>query len=72
QELLGMNYKVKLPFIMIPMMITMEDNGVKMNDNQIPLVGIYRLNAFLQELPMYINWYKTIEIKKLFIQKQLF
>ncbi|MFX1384048.1 MAG: NERD domain-containing protein, partial [Promethearchaeota archaeon] len=25
QELLGMNYKVKLPFIMIPMMITMED-----------------------------------------------
>lgn len=66
------NIKKKLPFILIPMMVTLEDNSSRMNDNQVPLVSIYRLNAFLQEYTKYLDYYKTIEIKKVNIQTQLF
>jgi len=73
-ELLGNkpNIKRKLPFILIPMMVTLEDNGIRLNDSQVPLVSIYRLNAFLQEYQKYLHYYRTIEINKVNIQTQLF
>jgi len=66
------NVKKKLPFILIPLMVTLEDNSSRLNDSQVPLVSIYRLNAFLQEYPKYLHYYKTIVIKKVNIQRQLF
>ena len=73
QHLLGVNPKIKkqLPFILIPMMITLENNNSKMNDNQVPLVSIYYLNSFLQELPLNTHYCQTIKIKKVNIQTQL-
>jgi len=52
QKLLGINTKLhrRLPLMLIPMMVTLEDNSIKINNNQIPLVSIYELNSFLQEL----------------------
>jgi hypothetical protein len=63
-ELLGeqTNFKKYLPFNLIPMMVTLEDNSIKLNENQVPLVSIYELNAYLQELP-------NIKITKLSAQK---
>ena len=73
QELMGVypNIKINLPFMLIPIMVTIEDNFIKINDNQIPLVSIYEFNSFLQELPNNIEFFKKIIIYKVFIQKQL-
>ena len=71
QKMVGFNYKIKLPLIMIPMMITLEDNASLLNDDNVPIVSIYHLNAFLQELLYNIDKFKTIKIDKLLIQKQL-
>ncbi|MFX1525151.1 MAG: hypothetical protein ACFFCC_16715 [Promethearchaeota archaeon] len=56
------------PFILIPTMVTLEDNNIKLNDNQVPLVSIYELNAFLLELPKNLHYFKTIQIEN----KELF
>ncbi|MHA1658939.1 MAG: hypothetical protein ACTSUT_07435 [Promethearchaeota archaeon] len=74
QKLLGVNSKVKryLPFKLIPAMVSLEDNSIKLNDNQVPLVSIYNFNAFLQELRKNLRHFKLIEINKINIQKQLF
>lgn len=74
QDLLGLNINLKnyLPFKLIPIMVTLEDNGNKLNDNQVPLVSIYFLNAFLQEVNFIPQFYKTIMIKKINIQKRLY
>jgi hypothetical protein len=74
QILLGnkINKKKRLPFILVPMMVTLEDNSIKINDNQIPLVSIYELNSFLQELYTNLIYFKTIEINHIFIQRSLF
>ena len=73
QKLLGFkaNFKNHLPFILIPLMVTLEDNGINMNDNQVPLVSIYKFNAFLNEFQNYLDYYQTVEIKRVNIQKQL-
>ena len=73
QKLLGMNFSLskRLPLILIPIMVTLESNWIKVNDNSIPLVGIYNLNSFLQELSMNLQDFKTVEISKLKVQKQL-
>jgi len=65
QNLLGIKTKIRkrLPFILIPMM--------KINNNQIPLVSIYELNSFLQELPKNLPYFNTIQINKIFVQKNL-
>ncbi|MFX0042405.1 MAG: hypothetical protein ACFE8L_05800 [Candidatus Hodarchaeota archaeon] len=70
---LGMNpdFKKKLPLILIPIMVTIEDNFIKINDNQIPLVSIYELNSFLQEIPNNLDYFKKVMINKVSIQKQL-
>ncbi|MFX1316079.1 MAG: hypothetical protein ACFE9T_09470 [Promethearchaeota archaeon] len=73
QELNGIesNIKRNLPFILIPVIVTIEDNFIKMNDNQVPLVSIYKFNSFLQELPNNIEFFKKVVITKVFVQKQL-
>jgi hypothetical protein len=50
-------------FILIPIMVTLEDNNIKLNDIQVPLVSIYELNAFLLELPKNLHYFKTIKIE---------
>ena len=74
EELMGVNPRIKkrIPFILVPMMVTIENNYIKMNDNQVPLVSISNFNAFLQELPLNLQYFKTIKINKLNVQTQLF
>ncbi len=67
----SMSVKKYLPFILIPIMVTIEDNSIKINDNQIPLVSIYEFNSFLQELPNNLHYFKTIQINKINVQKKL-
>ena len=73
QKLLGLNCKLRkrLPFILIPLMVTLETNWIKINDNSVPLVGIYNLNSFLQELKINLQYFKTVKISKIIAQKQL-
>ena len=73
QKLLGIkqNLRSRLPFRLIAMMVTIEDNHIKINDYQIPLVSIYELNSFLYELPNNIQYFKTIQINRVNIQKRL-
>ncbi|MBY8988191.1 MAG: NERD domain-containing protein [Candidatus Lokiarchaeota archaeon] len=74
QSLLGMRYNVrkKLPFTLIPIMVTLETNWIKINDNSVPLVGIYNLNSFLHELQINLQYFKTVKVSKIIAQKQLF
>jgi hypothetical protein len=65
------NLKNRLPLKLIPIMVTLEDSGCKLNENQIPLVSIYNLNNFLLNLEKHIHLFKSIEIKSVNIQKQL-
>ncbi|MHA2287826.1 MAG: hypothetical protein ACXABG_03460 [Promethearchaeota archaeon] len=73
QKLLGIKFKVsnRLPFTLIPIMVTLETNWIKINDNSIPLVGIYNLNSFLQELSINLQYFKTEKVSKINVQKQL-
>ncbi len=73
QLLLGNNINTKklLPFILIPMMVTLEDSSIKINDNQIPIVSIYELNSFLQELYNNMIYFKRIPINHIFVQQSL-
>ncbi|MFX1419099.1 MAG: hypothetical protein ACFE9N_09295 [Promethearchaeota archaeon] len=65
------NLKRRLPFIIIPMMVTLEDNSIRINNNQIPLVSIFELNSFLQELQNNLFYFKTIQVNRIYIQKSL-
>ncbi|MHA1343602.1 MAG: hypothetical protein ACTSQG_06430, partial [Promethearchaeota archaeon] len=58
------NIKKILPFVLVPIIVTLEENGNRLNDNQIPLVSIYKLNSFLQEYEKYLSYYKTIIISR--------
>jgi hypothetical protein len=73
EELMGVapDFKKKLPLLLIPIMVTIEDNFIKINDNQIPLVSIYELNSFLQELSNNIDYFKKVAVYKVSLQKQL-
>jgi hypothetical protein len=72
-KLLGLRHKIKdrLPFKLIPMMVTLEDNFSRLNDKLIPLVSIYKFPAFLQEFEKYLQYYNIVKIKKISIQKTL-
>ena len=65
------NIKKRLPFTLIPIMVTLEDNSIKLNENQIPLVSIYEFNAFLQEFPNNLHYFKSIQIGKVVRPNQL-
>lgn len=73
QKLLGkkLNLRNYLPFILIPVMVTLEDNSIKINNNQIPLVSIYELNSFLQELQNNLQYFNIVKINRINIQKRL-
>ena len=74
ESLMGVNPRIKkrVPFILIPLMVTIEDNHIRMNDNQVPLVSISTFNSFLQELALNLDHFKTIRINKVNVQTQLF
>ena len=65
------NLKKRLPFIIIPVMVTLEDNSIKINTNQIPLVSIYELNSFLQELQNNLQYFRIVKINKVNRQRSL-
>ncbi len=74
QKLLGnkLNLRKRLPFILIPIMVTLEENSIKINNNQIPLVSVYELNSFLYELQNNLHYFNIISVNKVNIQKRLF
>ena len=63
--------KLKPPFLLIPLMVTLESNWIKINDNSVPIVSIYQLNSFLEELQDNLYYFKIVKVNKLQIQKQL-
>ncbi|MHA1374113.1 MAG: NERD domain-containing protein [Promethearchaeota archaeon] len=75
QDILGISESIErrpsLPFVLVPVMVSLEQNHIKFNENDVPLVSIYQFNSFLQELTINMSYFKTIKINKLFIQKQL-
>lgn len=73
QSLIGKNcfIKIKLPLIIIPLIVTFEESWVLTTENLVPLVSIYRINSFLQELRLNLSNFKTLKVHKLNIQKQI-
>jgi len=63
---------LKLPLLLIPLMVTLESNWIKINENSVPIVSIHHFNSFLQELHQNLYYFKIIKVHKLQIQKQLF
>lgn len=53
------------PLRLIPLMVTLEENPIKVNRQNTPLVSIYRLNAFLNELMINIKRFRHLIIEKL-------
>ena len=73
-QLLGSSPNIKkfLPFKLIPIMVTLENNGIKSNDNQVPLISILEFNSFLQEFQSNLDYVKIIKISKVNVQSKLF
>lgn len=73
QSLIGKNchLKIKLPLNMIPVIVTFEENWMLLNENSVPLVSIYKLNSFLQELKLNLSNFKNFKLSRLSIQKQI-
>ncbi len=73
-KLLGFNYSIKrkAPFKLIPIMVTLENNGSKFNDNQVPLISISEFNSFLQEYQNCLEYFRIIKVRKKYVQKRLF
>jgi hypothetical protein len=63
--------KLRPPLLLVPVMVTLESNWIKINDNSVPIVDIYRFNSFLQELYDNLYYFKVVNINKFQIQKQL-
>ncbi|MFX1492657.1 MAG: hypothetical protein ACFFBZ_00080 [Promethearchaeota archaeon] len=74
QSLIGQrsNWKIKMPIIIIPLMVTLEENWIKISENFVPLVSIYRLNSFLQEIKKNLSYFRTLKISKISLQQQIF
>jgi hypothetical protein len=74
QSLIGKksNLKIRMPIIIIPLMVTLEENWIKISENFVPLVSIYRFNSFLQELRKNLSYFRSFEINKLSFQTQIF
>ena len=73
QSLVGIkkSQKIKPPLSLIPVMVTLESNWIKINENSVPMVSIHRFNSFLQELHNNLYYFRIVKVKKLQIQKQL-
>ena len=57
--------------MLIPLMVTVESNWIKINENSVPLVAILNLNSFLQEMSVNLQYFKTVMVEKIIVQKQL-
>ncbi|MFX1278171.1 MAG: hypothetical protein ACFFA3_02070 [Promethearchaeota archaeon] len=66
-SILGNNVEIKkyLPYVLIPIVVTLEENSIKFNENHIPLVSIYEFNSFLQEFQNNLQYFKSIQIDKI-------
>ena len=53
-------------------MVTLELNWIKINENSVPLVCVQNFNSFLQELGINLEYFRTIKVAHINIQKQLF
>jgi len=73
QSLVGLKkmQNLKPPLLIVPLMVTLESNWIKINENSIPIVSIHRFNSFLQELYNNLYYFKIVKVNKLQIQKQL-
>ncbi len=63
--------KINFPLMLIPIIVTLEENGSRFNAKDVPLVSIYRLNAFLQEITCNIPYLRIIKISKIYRQKRI-
>lgn len=52
-----------LPLTLLPMMATLEDNGIRLNDCQVPLVACDKLNSFLREFEKYLYYFQNLRVK---------
>lgn len=73
-KLFGPSARIKkhLPLSLIPMMVSIEDNWIRINENKVPLVSIAKFNSFLQEFENMRSNYNEVIVNKISIQKQLF
>jgi hypothetical protein len=73
KQLSGRYLKIRkcLPLKVIPIMVTLEESTIKLNNNHIPVVPIYRLNSFIQELSDNLYYFKILRIGKISLQTQL-
>ncbi|TFF85854.1 MAG: hypothetical protein EU517_01165 [Promethearchaeota archaeon] len=73
RELVGINklQNLKPPFLLVPLMVTLENNWININEKSIPIVSIHRFNSFLQELDDNLSHFKVVKINKIPVQKQL-
>jgi len=70
-------YKIKslkslLPFKLIPVVVTLNDNKCKLSYGQVPIVSIFELNTFIQELSFNMSLFYFEQIHNLYFQKSLF
>lgn len=74
QSLIGIrkSQQLKPPILLIPLMVTLESNWIKINENSVPIVSVHRFNSFLQELYENLYYFNVVKVNKLQIQKQLF
>ena len=59
------------PLKLFPIMVTLENNNIRLNENQVPLVSILQLNSFLNELPNSLDYYKHISITKRILNENI-
>jgi hypothetical protein len=72
-RLMGPKPRLKkyLPLNLIPLMVTLEENSILLNNKAIPLVSIYKFSGFLREFPNLLDNYKTEKIETISIQKRI-
>ncbi|TFF98172.1 MAG: hypothetical protein EU547_02260 [Promethearchaeota archaeon] len=66
-------FEKSFPLKLIPIMVTLEDNYVRLNQKQIPFVSIHQLTSFLSELEIENKkslYYKCITISKNIFQEK--
>ena len=64
--------KSLLPFKLIPVVVTLNENKCKLSYGQVPIVSIFELNTFIQELSFNMNYFYFEQLNSLYIQKSLF
>jgi predicted nucleic acid binding AN1-type Zn finger protein len=66
--------KVKnfIPFKMIPIIVTLVENKIRLTYSQVPIVSIFHLNKFIQELDFNQKYFVFEKISNITIQKRIF